>query len=74
MTKRKMTLVLWLLVFLLNIGVWLIGLYGLEVQIGTHTFGRYIGINDEETWSSLLGLVITAGATITMVVILYRNR
>jgi len=74
MTRKNMVRVLLLLGLLVNIGVWLTGTYGLEVHIGSHVFGRYIGINDAETWSSLLGWVITIGATIALFVVLYRNR
>lgn len=69
-----MVRVLLLLGILINVGVWLTGTYGLEVHIGSYIFGRYIGINDEETWSSLLGWVITVGAAIASFMILYRNR
>jgi hypothetical protein len=50
------------------------GTYGLEVHIGSHVFGHHIGINEDETWSSLLGWIITIGATIALFVLLYRNR
>ena len=74
MTKKNVTRALVLLVIVINIGVWLMGVYGLEVRVGSHVFGRYIDIDDKETWSSLLGWVLTVGGTITMIVIMYRNR
>jgi hypothetical protein len=50
------------------------GVYGLELHIGSHVFGRPIGINDKETWSSLLGWVLTTAGIITLIVVMYRNR
>ena len=44
-----MTCALVLLGIFINIGVWLTGVYGLEVRIDSLVLGRYIGINDEET-------------------------
>lgn len=74
MSKRNMFGVLMLLGILVNIGVWLTGSYDLEARVGSLVLGRYIGINDEETWSTLLGWCITAGAGALMLIILYRNR
>ncbi|MDT4965414.1 MAG: hypothetical protein QOJ64_151 [Acidobacteriota bacterium] len=74
MSKKNATRALVLLTIVINLGVWLMGTYGLEVRVGSHVFGRYIGINDKETWSSLLGWVLVAGGTITLIVIMYRKR
>ena len=74
MTRKSVVRALLLLGLLINVGVWLMGTYGLEVNVGSHVFGRRIGIDQEETWSSLIGWVITIASTIAMVLLLYRNR
>jgi hypothetical protein len=74
MTRKNMIRLLLLLALLINLGVWLMGVYGLEVRFGSNVLGRHIGINDEESWSSLAGWIITIGATIALIIVLYRNR
>ena len=74
MTKKSTAWVLLILAVLINIGVWLMGVYGLEIRVGSHVLGRHISINDGETYSSLLGWFITIGATVAAFVVLYRNR
>src|SRR5690242_9443028 len=51
MSKKSLTRVCLLLVVIINVGVWLMGVYGLEVRIGSNVFGRYIDVNDSQTWS-----------------------
>lgn len=74
MTKKRKLLLLCALAILINIGVWLMGVYGIEVRIGSHRIGRHIGINEEETYISILGWFITISGCIALIVILYRNR
>lgn len=74
MTRKNMIRVLWILLVLIGIGTWLMGVYGLEIHVGQHVIGRYIDIDDEETYSSLLGWFITIGATVALIIVLYRNR
>ena len=74
MTRKSMVWILLILAVLINIGVWLMGVYGLEIRVGSHVLGRHIRINDEETYSSILGWFITIGATVTLFIVLYRSR
>lgn len=74
MTRKNMVSILLILAILINIGVWLMGVYGIEIHAGSHVLGRHISINEEETYGSLLGWFIVIGATVTMFVVLYRNR
>lgn len=73
MTKKNFIPIFLLLVIVINTGVWLMGVFGLEVHVGSHVLGRYIGIYDTETWSSLLGWALALGGTVALIVLLYRN-
>jgi hypothetical protein len=74
MTKKAMLLRIWLLIIIINIGIWLMGVYRLEVHIGPYVLGRYININEPQTSSSLFGWFLVISGGIALVTLLYRNR
>lgn len=73
MTRKTTFRVIIALAIFINIGVWLAGVYGLELHVGSYVLGRHVGINDKETYSSILGWLITIGATVALFIVLYRN-
>ena len=74
MTRKQIVRSLGGLVALLIIGSWLMGIWDWEIRIGSHVLGRRIGLDEEETWPSLLGWVLATISIGASVIILYRNR
>jgi hypothetical protein len=47
MVRKKMVWVLVVITIIINIGVWLTGVYGIEIHLGTHVLGQHVGINEQ---------------------------
>lgn len=75
MKNEKAFIVIWLLIIVANVGVWLMGAYGIEVRIGSQVLGRRVNLIEEEmpiSW--YLGLIVASCASFGLLVRIYRKR